>query len=215
MSEIWIVGAGRFGLLALERLSKMQDGTRFGLIDPDIGDSDMAGHEFVCLDGVDFLNQNLVPGKGPDWIIPALPVHLAAEWVMVRMGPGRLSPVDLPPKIDSCLPNPMRGQGKDIYVSHATFRCPDNCTEPDETCTVTKKPRMRNMYEILEEITFPPFKSLVAVSRQLGPGVGGYRPKQLFKILDEVKQAKAGILVSTACRCHGVLTGFKIKDGEK
>jgi hypothetical protein len=35
----------------------------------------------------------------------------------------------------------------------------------------------------------------------------------LFKLLEQVQQAKSKLLVSTACRCHGVVTALNMLDG--
>ena len=107
------------------------------------------------------------------------------------------------------VPNPLRGPDGNLYVSHADFTCPDDCAEPEDVCTVTQTTRERNMFEILGDIKVPPFQPLVIRSYQLGPGIGGYRPEQLFDLLSEVEQAKGHLAVCTACRCHGVVTGLK------
>ncbi len=96
-----------------------------------------------------------------------------------------------------------------MYVSHADFYCPEDCAEPRDICTVTQEPRKRNMFELLGEVDLPPFQSLVIRSRQLGPGIGGYRPERLLELLSLVNQAAGPLLVSTACRCHGVITAME------
>jgi len=212
MQKIWIIGIGQFGLLAFRRLWKSNKNRHFVLVDPVKENLLRCNGPNLTLeqtDGVDFLDQHLHPGSTPDWIIPALPIHLAAEWFLVRLGPGRLRRFALPPHIESLLPNPIRGSEENIYVSHADFQCPDDCAEPRDVCTVTGKRRKQNMFEILGAIQLAPFQSLAIRSHQLGPGIGGYRPKQLFALLSQVEQAKGHLLVSTACRCHGVITGLK------
>ncbi len=210
MKRIWIIGGGRFGALALERLSALLSDARFTVIDP-AGDAlesmGGSGPELITTDGVGFLAEHLRPGSGPDWIIPALPVHLAAEWCLAKLGPERAQRIEIPAEILSSLPNPMRGEGGDVYVSHADFICPDDCPEPAQMCTATGEPRKPNLFDVLRDTPFPGFDSQVIRSRQLGPGVGGYRPRQLFDLLDQLEKAKDNHLVSTACRCHGVLTG--------
>lgn len=212
MEEIWIIGVGQFGLIAFERLSKGRKKRHFVLVDP------IEEHLLRCegpnvtleqADGVEFLERHLHIGSKPDWIIPALPVHLTAEWFLVRLGPERLRRITLPSEIEPLLPNPIRGSDGNIYVSHADFRCPDDCAEPRDTCTVTGEPRKRNMYEILGDIALPPFKPLAIRSHQLGPGIGGYRPKHLFAMLQKMEKVRGQLLVSTACRCHGVITGLE------
>ncbi|MFW6332502.1 MAG: potassium transporter [Thermodesulfobacteriota bacterium] len=211
MKRIWIIGGGRFGALALKRLSGIMTGARFTIVDP-AGDGlesmGGSGPELIAMDGVGFLTEHLHPESGPDWIIPALPIHLAAEWCLARLGPERAQRIEIPSEILSVLPNPMRGEGGDAYVSHANFICPDDCPEPTQICTATGEPRKPNLFDVLRDTPFPEFHSRVIRSRQLGPGVGGYRPRQLFHLLNLLEKAKGNHLVSTACRCHGVLTGI-------
>jgi len=212
MEEIWIMGLGQFGLLAVQKLSKGRKERHFVLVDPIQENlSRGAGPNRILeqTDGVTFLKQHLQTGNGPDWIIPALPVHLAAEYCLVRLGPGRIRRRILPPEIEPHLPNPICGSEGNIYVSHADFKCPADCAEPRDICTVTQKIRKQNMYEILGNLRLTSFKPFVIRSHQLGPGIGGYRPKQLFRLIDQVEQAKGDLFVSTACRCHGVVTGLE------
>jgi len=168
-------------------------------------------------DGVAYVLEHLEPDGGPDWIVPALPVHLAAEWVAGRLGADQLRRIAFSSDIDPLLPHPMRGSNGNIYVSHADFRCPDNCPEPANLCTVTQKPRQRNMFELLGEVRLPRLEALVIRSHQLGPGVGGYRPAALFELLSRVQNARGPLFIGTACRCHGVLTPFErvLPDGER
>lgn len=212
MEEIWIIGAGRFGSLACRRLFRTKKIPHLVLVDTikkNLSRCEGPSITLELADGVAFLHERLGQGKAPDWIIPALPVHLAAEWLLLRLGPQRLLRGPLPPDLDPLLPNPIRGKGGNIYTSHADFRCPDDCVEPRDICTVTKRPRQKDMFRVLEELRLAPFRSIVIRSHQLGPGVGGYRASQLFEILARVEQAKGRILVGTACRCHGVMTGLE------
>ena len=59
------------------------------------------------------------------------------------------------------------------------------------------------------EIQYKPYRAMVIRSHQLGPGIGGYRPEQLFELLDRVERSKGPLLIGTACRCHGVITGLE------
>jgi hypothetical protein len=212
MEEIWIIGVGQFGFIAFDRLSKSGKERRFVLVDPVKKNLLRCKGPNVVLeqaDGVAFLDQHLTAANSPDWIIPALPVHLAAEWFLLRLGTERIRRVTLPPEIERLLPNPIRGSDGNIYVSHADFRCPDDCAEPRGVCTVTGEPRKRNMFEILGDIRLAPFKALAIRSHQLGAGIGGYRTKHLFALFDKVELARGQLLVSTACRCHGVITALE------
>jgi hypothetical protein len=209
---VWIIGAGRFGMLALERLSRSKPEANFVVVDPDERRFFPLEHPrctFENRDGVAFVVQHLDAENPPDWIIPALPVHLAAEWCLGRL-PHRGRRVPVGEGLDTMLPNPVRGAGGDIYVTHADFLCPDDCPEPAQTCTVTGQPRKTDMFTLLEGVRFADFTSIVIRSRQLGPGVGGYRPRQLFDLLAHLQEGKGHFLVSTACRCHGVITGIRV-----
>lgn len=213
---IWIIGAGKFGLRAFTKLSATHKNWDFVLVDPLEDNLNKAGHSKCILsksDGVDFLDHQLIEGNSlPDWIIPALPVHLAAEWCLLRCVSG-LTRAKIPSEVDSMLPNAMRGTDGNVYVSNADFLCPTNCNEPDDFCTVTKKPRQMDMYKRLEVLNFRDFHSVVIQSHQLGPGIGGYTPAQLFRLLDSVNQLSVPVFLCTACRCHGVITGFQTHHG--
>lgn len=207
METVWIMGAGRFGRLAVNRLRG-----KFGMV---IVDTDaarlctMAGmnHILVKGEGVQYLADHLTPETEVSWIVPCLPLHLTWEWCRKKFGHTQLKTQELPDKILSVLPHPMRGESSHIYVSHADVLCPENCNEPDRFCTRTGKARQQNMYQLLESLSFEGFEPLVIKSRQLAPGVGGYRPKDLFNLSDKIDKAKGSLLICTACRCHGVVTG--------
>ncbi len=211
MKEIWIIGMGRFGQLAADRLTKISPRYHLVLVDPDRDhlQQENGPHRTIKpMDGVSFLDQQLRPEKGPEWIIPALPVHLAAQWCLARLGNHGLRQIGIPFEIDALVPNPMRDTSGQVYVSHADFICPDDCAEPAAICTVTRKKRRADMFELLGSVRMPGFLSLTVRSYQLAPSVGGYRPRQLFDLLKQVKQNKKKYLLSTACRCHGVITGL-------
>jgi hypothetical protein len=55
------------------------------------------------------------------------------------------------------------------------------------------------------------FESRVIRSQQLRPRIGGFRPKALLDLLEDIKRKKnsvRSILVSTASRCHGVTSAL-------
>ena len=211
--EVWVLGAGRFGIRALERLSAGRPATRFTVVDPDeasLARCEGPGRRLILAEGVAYLAGNLRPGEGPDWIVPALPLHLAAEWCLRLLGPGKLQRADVSDAARAFLPHPIWGARGDVYVSQADFLCPDDCPEPRDLCTVTQKPRPRNLFELLAEAPLPGISGVhVLRSRQLGPGAGGYRPRALFSLLDQVRRAGGDPAIATACRCHGVLTAVR------
>jgi hypothetical protein len=212
VEEIWIIGVGYFGYIAFQRLSQAVSDRHFVLVDPVEKNLLKCKGPTTTLkisDGVEFLESYLKKGRQPDWIIPALPVHLAAEWILLHLGPEKLRRIPLPADLKALVPNPICGPEGNIYVSHADFRCPADCDEPRDICTITREVRKQNMFELLGNLDVDPYKALNIQSHQLGPGIGGYRPDQLFELMENVEQSLGSILISTACRCHGVITGLE------
>jgi len=75
--------------------------------------------------------------------------------------------------------------------------------EPAQYCTLTKKRRPKPLYSILNDFGRA-FESRVIRSQQLGPGIGGFQPRALLNVLEEIKKKMhpgQTILVSTASRC--------------
>jgi len=211
MEEIWIIGVGRFGHIAFQCLSDAGNDRHFVLIDPEAEKLRRYKGTTATLevsDGIEFLEKYLKKSRKPDWIIPALPIHLAAEWLLLHLGPTKLKRIPLPSELDLLVPNPIRGSEGNLYVSHADFKCPTDCDEPRDICSITRKMRHQNMYDALLNLSFKPFNSHNIRSFQLGPGIGGYRAEQLFEMKATVEQATGPVLLSTACRCHGVITGL-------
>jgi hypothetical protein len=215
-STYWIIGAGRFGARAAERLYKKRLEGRFIVVDENVEALRRLSHlpiEKVCQEGASYLKAHLDTDRAPAWIIPTVPIHLAFEWLRLRMSDrARIDVLPVPQEIASLLPNPVRGSQGQLYVSYADFPCPDYCSEPFEKCMVTGKPRKGLLYQTLEEISYGDAISVVIRSHQLAPGVGGYRPEALKDSLERIAQGKELVLYSTACLCHGVVHAFKIAD---
>ena len=210
METVWIIGVGQFGSYAVNRLSKQYKDWQFVLVDQVKENLFKAKGPNIAIehsDGVSFLNDCLEPGTKVSWIIPSLPVHLAWEWCRLKTGPDRLVRTRLSSGIDPLLPNPMHGTNGDVYTSNADFICPVDCSEPKDICTVTKRPRKQDMFARLEELQYKEYYPIVLRSMQLAPGIGGYSPGQLFSFFKKTQQHKGLLLLCTACRCHGVITG--------
>lgn len=212
--SIWILGAGRHGRRAADTLRQNHPAADIVIVESSSEVcKQMATLSFrvACRDGVAYLFENLEKGRGPDWIIPMIPVHVAYEWVRLKLEKSHhIRAVAVPEKVVATLPNPVRGAGGQIYISNADFRCPPNCPEPDEVCTYTGKPRPRILHEFLENIDHPGFRSVVVHSRQLLPGIGGYAPSALFQALGTIASENGAVLLSTSCRCHGVMHAFEV-----
>jgi hypothetical protein len=212
MKTIWIIGAGTFGLRAAETLGRRAD---IVIIEKQVGicrKLEELPYRIVCADGIDYLVKNLTSPDHPDWIVPAIPVHVAYAWVRAKLAVAHaLESMPAPESLVAQLPNLIRGRQGELYVSNADFLCPENCAEPADKCTVTGKSRPRILFEYLSSLKANDLEPVVLQSRQLAPGVGGYRPQALFEVLQAVKQAARPVLIATACRCHGVIHTFKIK----
>ena len=210
----WIIGAGKFGTKAVQRLHKKRPEARLTVVDHNIEALRRLNDlpvEQVCHEGASYLVGHLEKKALPDWIIPAVPIHLALEWVRLKMLDSR--PLEILPvssEIEALLPNPVRGKQGQLFVSYADFVCPDNCMEPPDRCTFTGKPRKGLLYKKLEDISYKDFTSVVIRSHQLAPGVGGYGSQTLKQSLSKVSQSKGPVLFSTACLCHGVVHAIKI-----
>lgn len=214
--KVWVIGAGYFGALSVPKLEAEIPGVVITLVDEDPAmlAPFEAKVETVAADGADFLAQRLTSGPKPDYVVAAVPVHLALLWVMKTAGPDvSLSPEAVPDPVFDMLPNPMRGEDGEVYVTHARHRCPDDCPEPDEVCRVTKLPRKPNMFDVLAALDAPGFRNVVLTSRQLAPGVGGYAPDALLEASRAVALREGRVLFSTACRCHGVMNAIDVKTG--
>ena len=213
MKEIWIIGVGRFGRMAADRLTGKIKNLHLVLVDLEeekLHEARGPGRTLIKADGAAYLATHLKGGEQhPDWIVPAVPIHLAVEWRLLDQGKKNLQRIPIPAEMDPLLPHPLRAEDGNIFVSHAEFLCPDDCAEPRDICTFTGKPRKQNMFELLKDIRFPPWKTLVIRSHQLGPGIGGYRVQELFDLADRIEKINGPILLSTSCRCHGIMTGLQ------
>ncbi|MCU0588861.1 MAG: NAD-binding protein [Syntrophobacteraceae bacterium] len=209
---VWILGAGRFGRLAVDRLSRKLPHGELLVIDerPDRLSALSGAPGVRTLEGgaIPFLaGQNL-----PDelWIVPAVPVHAAFQWLLA--GPAfasRASSIPVPEAVDVQVPNPYRVANGTVYASYATFLCPDACSEPEERCTHTGEPRPGNLFQDLSRISVDGYRVTVLRSHQLAPGVGGYTGRQLGRLEREILQHPGGHVIATSCRCHGVINALR------
>jgi len=217
MKSICILGGGRFGLKAAENLSKKIPETDITVVEVDQTTCREIAHlplTLVCMDGISYLDSLLKSPVFPDWIIPAMPVHVAWEWIL-RGLPSSLhaEPIPVPESLAEILPNAIKGNQGQLYISNADFICPDNCPEPNEICTYTRKPRPRILYQYLKSIVYKDYRSIVIRSHQLVPGTGGFTPDDLFRARDLVAADTSPALISTACKCHGVMNALRFMDG--
>jgi hypothetical protein len=171
----------------------------------------------VQADGITFLARHLDGGSDmmlPDWIVPAIPIHVAFEWIRCTLKINSdVTPISVPEKLTSFLPHPVWGKEGELYVSYAKFICPEDCLEPPDLCTVSGKPRETDLYQVLEKVEVADFMSVVIRSHQLAPGVGGYPAQALVNARSEIGLSEGRVLVSTACCCHGVVQALQVRKG--
>ncbi len=211
-----IIGAGHFGHRAIKLLSEESR----PLLVVDVNEACLAGAggpglRWIPCDGIRFLVNNhhlLNPGN---IIVPAIPLHLAFEWLKRYLGEKyKVEKISVPPEARGPLPHTWEGSEGSLLVSYADFVCPDNCPEP-EYCTVTGERRDRPLFQLLRNLTLPGFRTLVIRSHQLAPGLGGYKVADLTDAAARVAQGGAGKwLLGSACRCHGVLTAMEVRPVE-
>ena len=211
MGSFLIVGCGHFGSRAVERLLQKDPHASITVIDRDPKALDPISQlpvKTVVCDGKTDLSRFVHGDKRPDYIIPAVPYHLAFEYILSQLKPLGAKRAQVPSL--QGLPNPIMGKTGDLYASLADFLCPEDCQEPPRVCTVTGKRRPKPLYQYLMDLKGL-FESSVIRSVQLGPGVGGFRPEILLNLIETIKKRRGSnrpFLISTACRCHGVISAL-------
>lgn len=208
-SAFWIIGAGHFGRLACRRLLSTRPSLAIRVVDRQYG-SVPSGVDWVVGDAVAYLQSNLTSQTNA-WIVPAVPFHLAYEWLARQlMRAHGFYPHAVPESILPILPNPCRGRDGQVYLSNADFRCPDDCPEPQSICFHTHKPRPRIMHTFLSNLVYKGYTSVVVRSFQLAPGVGGFKAATLWGLYQDLLDQEGRFLFSTACKCHAVLNAFSL-----
>ncbi len=205
-----VVGGGHFGSRALEILARRRRPWRIALVDLEAEKVARLCRGAVMGfwgDGVEVLDGLMEKGS-LKWVVPAVPFHLAHEWILRRLSrENRGRKIPLPRGLR--VPNPIHGQNMDLYSSYATFLCPEHCTEPREMCPVTGLGRPVPLYSLLGGLEAPGFRVSGLRSYQLGPGIGGLRAGDLLSLLETVRGSAGKWILFTACRCHGVLSGLE------
>ena len=206
-----IIGCGHFGSLAVKKLLHQNTDSRITVVDQHervFRKISSLPVETLVGEGISCMGQLLQSNQKIDYIIPAVPFHLVFEYILSKLKPLDLERRTVPPLY--VLPNVTRGRTGDLYTSLADFLCPEDCPEPSQYCSVTGKRRKKPLYKQLMELTGP-FESQVIRSHQLAAGVGGFQPEALDHLLEHMKMrpnVDRLVLVSTACRCHGVVSAL-------
>lgn len=212
MASYLILGAGKFGRLAAERLTALDPKARLLVVDrdPEALKAARAGAsgelDAVAAEAVSYLARHLSRFAAWDWLIPMVPGHVALG--VLRQGP--LAPsawemASVPEAVESLAEAALRGPAGEMYLSRAAHLCPDDCPESADACPVTGEPRSPALYEALEALQLPGWRLVTIVSRLLAPGVGGYPPRLLLELAAAAPGFPEKVLLATACRCHGVV----------
>jgi hypothetical protein len=207
-NRVLVLGGGRFGRLAVERL-----GSRVTqVVEPNpLPELYALRVEVLVQDGISAAARILDSSDAPPWLVPALPLHFLVEWLLLSLAPLGPRLIDIPREILPTVAMLHAGAKKEWYLSLADFKCPDDCPEPAELCTVTKKPRGEPMFERLAKIQMPGFETRILRSRQLAPGLGALVRDELLLLRKEIikRGPGAGWILGTACRCHGVVQAVR------
>ena len=214
MKAVWIIGAGQFGEKAAVRLRLKYPEADIIVVDQDrnaLNRVEEVATTTVVGDGAAYLAEHLTASKKPDWIVAAVPVHVVFKWLCKRLAPAyRVEKLAVPDALTQKLGCVVKGEGGRVYTSMADFICPNNCPEPADLCFVTGKPRPIDLYRELSAVDPLQMTPVIVRSSQLSPGVGGYRPADLFDTLRKVEAYQEPVLLGTACRCHSVLDAFRL-----
>jgi hypothetical protein len=213
-NEVLIIGAGHFGKRAADVLSPRL-GTPLWVVEKDeealrvMGGLPIAR---ILHEAVPFLAGSFHLLHPKNVIVPAVPIHLAFEWLRRSMkGNFSVFRIEVPESIKPLLPHTWVGGEGSLLVSYADFQCPDDCPEPADHCTVTGQRRGIPLHALLSDIDLPGYRVHVLRSRQLAPGVGGYTVGDLQELLGRVESGGEGKwLVATACKCHGVVSAMEM-----
>ncbi len=216
MQQILILGGGHIGLNAVQKLRRRRTDSEITVVNTssDVADQFRGlGAHLIQDDAITYLSNNInAESASPEWIIPAIPRHVAFEWLYKNLQSSHtLTVKPIPKALQSMLPNCMPGNDQQVFISNADFLCPDNCDESQRFCTHTRKPRPRNLNDYLAQLQFDNYLSIVLYSHQLAPGVGGFTPQMLFNLRSQLNKYEGNCLLSTACKCHGVMHAFRLE----
>jgi hypothetical protein len=211
-----ILGAGRFGRLAVERLARQDREAALWVVDRDpaalaAACGETQGVQVIAQDAVAFLREHLT--KYPwDWLIPMVPVHVAHAYLAADPRVAReWQAVAVPEAVGAGVKVARRGPQGELFLSRAQYRCPDDC-QAGPVCAVSGESREPPLHEELAALALPGFHLKMVASRQLAPGVGGYPPGELLTLARTLADCRTKVLIATACRCHGVVHGLKRRE---
>lgn len=217
MARYLILGKGKFGQLALDRLARQDDSASFLVVDRDsevlVLQGDTGRCRLVQDEAIGFLVRNLIDNPPWDWIIPMVPVHVAYHWLLAGPLAGSgWQPHPVPEDLERLIGATGCHADGALYLSRAQHLCPDDCAEP-EICPFTGEARELPLHQKLASLKLPGCQVKVIPSQQLAPGVGGYESARLLALARDLQDQTGTILIATACSCHGVMHGLRRSEG--
>jgi hypothetical protein len=212
-SRFWILGAGRFGQIALKRIRENDPEAAITVVDQKPVSFACSGVSVIQEDANAWLKRMLVKDAPVDVLVPAVPEHVVAAWLSCKLEVRfDVDALQISDRWLATLPNACRGGRGRVYVSHADFICPDDCPEPKQTCTRTGRVRPMDLFRLLKKSAPENIFPIVLRSHQLLPGVGGIYPADLWWALDTaIINCHQPLMIATACRCHGVVDFLRLK----
>ncbi len=210
----FIIGAGHFGKRAARILRQMSDAPIL-IVDKAaqrLSEIEGLSVDMIQGEGINFIVESFPFLTPSNTIIPAVPIHLASEWLKRYLHEDfTIKQIEVPKEIKPFLPHTWPGIEGSLLISYADFRCPDDCPEPGNDCTVTGERRETPLYKLLSKMALSNHRVHIVRSHQLAPGLGGYKAEDLKRLVDRVREQGAGRwLIGTACKCHGTLTALEM-----
>jgi hypothetical protein len=188
---------------------------------PDISDHQKS---FLFTVGEIPLLEQILQIRKPLYLLPIAPIHVMMELIkdyLSKQIPS-IQIISQKPTISTKLfPEELFSFEikNTLYFSYAKWdeKCPENCPAPLDYCHVHHRKKPKTVREILEDLKSQS-NLLSFESTQLAPGLGGINGESLFKEMPfhvkNIKNLKENqeysLLISTSCRCHGVVDAFKI-----
>ena len=213
-----VLGCGHFGQGAVKAIKSLPSQPSVIAVDIDeemLQTVEAQADQVHHADGVQYLKELSESEAASCWVVPALPLHLAFEWLLLGLS-TTAERMSVPQAFNpEGVLQQHRTQDGTLYCSLGDFTCPEDCPEPDEYCHITEEPRTAPLYRILDETPCAGFHSLVIRSQLVVPGVGGYPFADLLTLRALLLIAGGDYLISTACTCHGVTDAVSINVNNK
>jgi hypothetical protein len=207
-ADVLILGGGRFGSLAAQRLTDRV--LALAEVDPQAGLAAL-GVPVWRQEGVAAALEALAAPNPPAWIVPCMPRHFLVHWLMASLAGQQPRLLPVPASLEPNLPVLARGQEGQLFLSLTDTLCPDDCPEPASLCPKTGQERGQPLFARLQGLSCPGWQKAVLRSHQLAPGVGGLAVSEMLALRQRMAGHGGDWLVATACRCHGVLHGLSLE----